>query len=142
MFIGEYIHKMDAKGRTALPSKFKKNIGESLIITRGFDDSLTVYTKDSWKKISEKLSELSITKKAERGFTRFMLAGAVEVEPDKQGRVLIPEYLRQYAGITTDIVWTGAGDRAEIWDKEKWELYLAESIKNSEEIADSLDGVV
>ncbi len=133
---------MDKKGRTALPSKFKKDMGDTIIVTRGFDNSLTVYTKTSWKKISEKLSELSITKKSERGFTRFMLSGAVEIEPDKQGRVLIPEYLRQYAGLDNDIVWTGAGDRAEIWDKEKWDAYITESISKSEEIADSLDGVV
>ncbi len=142
MFIGEYLHKMDVKGRTSLPSKFKKNIGDTLIITRGFDNSLTVYTESSWKEITEKLSKLSITKKAERSFTRMMLSGAIEVSPDKQGRILIPEYLRKYAGIETEIVWAGVGDKAEIWDKAKWDVYLDESIKNSEEIADSLDGVV
>jgi MraZ protein len=99
MLIGEYIHSVDSKGRTSLPSKFKTMMGERVVLSRGFDKTLTVYTLEAWEKLNEKLSSLSISKEAERRFARFMLSGAVEVEVDKQGRIRIPDFLRDYAEI-------------------------------------------
>lgn len=142
MLIGEFIHSLDNKGRTALPVKFKTDFGKKVFLTRGLDNCLSVYTASSWKKMNEKLSNLSLSKSSERGFSRFMLAGAVEVSPDKQGRVLIPEYLREFAGLSKKIIWTGNGDNAEIWDEKKWQKYLEKNTQNPEAMAESLEGII
>ncbi len=114
MLIGEFIHSLDGKGRTALPAKFKTDFGKKVFLTRGLDDCLSVYTVQSWKEISKKLATLSIANSSQRGFSRFMLSGAVETSLDKQGRILIPESLRKFAGLSKKIVWTGNGSNAEI----------------------------
>lgn len=142
MLIGEFTHSLDGKGRTALPVKFKADFGKKVFLTRGLDNCLSVYTAQSWKKMNEKLEALSISKSSERGFSRFMLSGAVEVSPDKQGRILIPEYLREFAGLNKKIVWTGNGDNAEIWSEEKWHEYLSKNTQNPEEMAESLEGII
>ena len=142
MLIGEFTHSLDSKGRTALPSKFKADFGNKVFLTRGLDNCLSVYTAKSWKEISKKLSALSIAKSSQRGFSRFMLSGAVETNLDKQGRILIPEALRKFAGLSKKIVWTGNGDNAEIWDEKKWEEYLSGNTKNPEKMAESLEGII
>ena len=143
MLIGEFTHSIDDKGRTSLPSKFKTEMGTRVVLSRGLENTITVYTEESWKKMNEKLSEhLSLTNPKHREFSRFMLSGAQEVEVDKQGRVRIPEFLKDYAGLTKKLVWTGAGDKAEIWSEEKWNKYIYEISSNPEEIAESLEGII
>lgn len=133
---------MDTKGRISLPSKFKSKMGKKVFITRGLDNCLSVYTKESWKGITEKLNTLSLSKSSDRGFNRFMLSGAVEVDVDKQGRILVPEFLREFAALDKKVVWTGVGDRAEIWDQSRWQKYLSENTKDPESLAESLNGVI
>ncbi len=142
MFIGEYIHNIDQKGRTSVPAKFKGEIGKKIFITRGLDECLSVYTGKSWKEMSGKLGNLSLSKGSERGFGRFMLSGAVEVSVDSIGRILIPEYLRDFAKISKKVVWAGVGDRAEIWDEKTWNTYLKKNTENPEKMAESLEGIV
>ena len=142
MLIGEYTHSIDAKGRTSLPSKFKTEMGTRVILSRGLDKTIAVYTEESWKKLNEKLAQLSITKPAEREFARFMLSGAVEVELDKQGRVRIPDFLKEHAEIDKKLVWTGAGDKAEIWSEENWNKYIKKMTSNPEKLAESLEGII
>lgn len=142
MLIGEYTHTIDSKNRLSLPSKFKKEMGKTVVVTRGLDKCLSVYTKSGWQKISEKLSSLSISKTEERAFNRFMLSGATEVSVDSMGRVLIPEYLKEFGSLDKKVVWTGMGEKAELWDEKKWAKYIAQTNKDPESIAESLDGLI
>lgn len=123
MLIGEYQHTLDPKKRLSLPSKFRKDLGKNVIITRGLDKCLFVFSAPAWKKLAAKFSELSIGSSDTRGFNRFMLAGASEAEVDTAGRVLIPDYLKDFAGLKSDVVVAGVNDRVEVWDKKKWESY-------------------
>lgn len=120
MFVGEYNHSIDSKGRVTIPSKFREALGEHFTVTKGLDGCLWVYPQEEWEKFSEKLAALPIAKKDARNFARFFLAGASEAEPDKMGRVLIPQVLRDYAGLEGEAVVIGAGSRAEIWSKSAW----------------------
>jgi len=144
MLIGEFTHSIDKKNRTSLPARFKGEMGDRIVITKGIETCLSVYTIDSWQKLTEKLNTLSITKTNERKFKRNLLSGAIEVSIDKQGRVLIPANLCSFAGINQDekLVWAGVGDNAEIWSESKWQDYLKENSENSEELAESLEGVI
>ena len=142
MLIGEYTHSIDDKGRTSLPSKFKSEMGARVYLSRGLDDTIAVYTEDSWRELNEKLSKLSITKESERQFKRFMLSGAQEMELDKQGRIRIPDFLKEHAGIEKKVVWVGVGEKAELWSENKWNEYISERLKNPEEIAESLEGII
>lgn len=142
MLIGEYRHTIDDKNRVALPAKFRKEMGKKVYITRGLDNCLSVYTEKSWKVILEKLEGLSISKASERGFNRFMLAGATEVAVDSMGRILVPEYLKDFANVTKKVVWTGAGDRAEMWDETTWEGYLNGKTEDPEAMAENLEGII
>ncbi len=142
MLIGEYRHTIDDKKRISIPAKFRKDMGTTVYVTRGLDNCLSVYTEDSWKQILGKLQNLSISKESERGFNRFILSGATEVEVDSMGRILVPEYLKEFAKIDKKVVWTGAGDRAEMWDEETWNAYLLEKQKDPEAMAESLEGII
>ncbi len=133
MFIGEYRHTLDAKNRISLPAKFRKELGTSVIVTRGLDRCLFVYTKASWKKEAQKFAEHSAGGAAGRAFARLMLAGASEADVDSAGRVLVPDYLKVYAGLGTKCVVAGVSDRVELWDEAAWETYT----KNIERDADS-----
>lgn len=124
MFSGEFQHSIDAKGRVIIPAKFREQLGEKFIVTKGFDQSLFVFSSQEWEKFYEKLSTLPMTDPNTRAFSRRFLAGAVECEPDKQGRVLIPPHLREYAQITSDVTITGNGNKAEIWSTEVWNQYI------------------
>ena len=128
MFMGEYSHTIDAKGRLIIPSKFREGLGEKFVVSKGFDGCLQAYDPETWKGIEEKLKELPQFKKETRAITRFFLAGAVEAEIDKQGRILIPAKLREYAGLKKDVVLAGSGSRVEIWDSEKWGAAEPDSI--------------
>ena len=138
MLIGEYKHNLDAKGRMAIPAKFRNKFSEELVITKGIDSWLFGFEKIEWEKMVEKLTALPITQKDSRAFARLMLAGATVAEIDSQGRILIPEYLRKYANLEKRIVIAGIHSRIEIWGEKEWEEYKKQSEENSEEIAERL----
>ncbi|MCQ2358530.1 MAG: division/cell wall cluster transcriptional repressor MraZ [Phascolarctobacterium sp.] len=141
MLLGEYEHSIDVKGRLAMPSKFREELGNKFIITKGLDGCLSVYDMEQWKKLVEKLSALPSTSKEVRAYTRFILAGACESECDKQGRVCIPPSLRKHAGLEKDAIITGVGSRAEIWDAAKWNEYNEANEENINELAEQLSGL-
>ncbi len=138
MFIGEYEHTVDVKGRIIMPSKLRENIGEKFIITKGLDKCLFAYSKSEWANFEEKLKTLPLTNKNARDFVRFFLSGAVECEIDKQGRFLVPANLRTYANIDKEIVIIGVGTRLEIWNKESWNNYSSEENISADEIAENM----
>ena len=138
MFIGEYEHTVDVKGRIIMPSKLRENIGEKFIITKGLDKCLFAYSKSEWTNFEEKLKTLPLTNKNARDFVRFFLSGAVECEIDKQGRFLVPANLRTYANIDKEIVIIGVGTRLEIWDKSSWTNYSSEENISADEIAENM----
>ena len=121
MFNGEYNHTIDTKGRLIIPSKFREILGDEFVVTKGMDGCLFVYANDDWKVFEQKLTSLPITNKDARKFARFFLAGAAPVEVDKQGRILLPAHLREFAELDKDVVLVGVGSRIEIWNKDKWE---------------------
>ena len=118
MLRGEYQHTLDIKGRVNFPAKIRESLGERFIVTRGLDSCLFVYSGEGWCELEDKLRQLPMSKS--RDIQRFFFASAVEVEPDKQGRILIPQNLRDYAGLEKDIVIIGVSQRAEVWSKERW----------------------
>ena len=138
MLMGEYHHNIDEKNRLVIPSKFRSEIGDDFIITRGLDKCLFVYSKEEWEKQVIKLKALPFTQKDARFFTRFFLSGAVEAELDKSGRVSITSPLIEYAGITKECVIIGANDRLEIWAIEKWMEFLNNNSETFEDIAENL----
>jgi MraZ protein len=138
MFIGEYQHTIDAKGRLAIPAKFKAKLIKGAVVTRGLDNCLFLYPQEEWKALASRLAKLPISKANTRAFARLMLAGAMDVVPDKQGRIVLPDYLRKYAGITKNVVIAGLYNRLEIWDEEKWETYKKGTEKTSVDIAEAL----
>ncbi|ABY93290.1 MULTISPECIES: division/cell wall cluster transcriptional repressor MraZ [unclassified Thermoanaerobacter] len=139
MLMGQYEHTIDAKGRVIIPAKFREELGEKFVLTKGLDNCLFVYSLEEWKNIEAKLKTLPLTKKDARAFTRFFLAGAVECEIDKQGRILIPANLREHAKIEKDVIFIGVSTRVEIWSKEVWEEYSNNTDVSFEEIAEHLD---
>ena len=138
MFMGEYQHSLDKKGRIILPARFRELLGEKFVITRGLDNSLFVYPQEEWKSLENKLKALPFTKADARAFTRFFFSGAVECETDKQGRVLIPNNLREYAFLDKEVVVIGVSNRMEIWSKEKWLKYTNEANLSFEKIAEEM----
>jgi len=138
MFIGEYQHALDDKGRLAVPVKFRHDLKDGAVVTRGLDNCLFVYTKPAWQKLAAKLAALPISQANSRAFARLMLAGAMDLEVDNQGRVLLPDYLRAYAGLKKDVVVAGLYDRVELWDKTKWNSYKKTTEKSSGSIAEAL----
>ncbi len=121
MFMSEYNHTIDAKGRLIIPSKFREALGEEFVVSKGMDGCLFVYANDDWNAFEQKLTSLPLINKEARQFARFFLAGAAQVEVDKQGRILLPAALREFAGIDKDVVLVGVGSRIEIWSREKYE---------------------
>ena len=138
MFIGEYNHNLDEKGRLAVPVKFRNDLKKGAVVTTGLDGCLFLYTMDEWKILAEKLSKLPISQSGTRAFARLMLAGAMDVQVDKQGRIIIPDYLRKYAGMKKKIIVSGLYNRLEIWDENSWEKYKEKKEKESEDIAEKL----
>ena len=121
MFMGEYQHSVDAKGRLIIPSKYREQLGDKMVVTKGLDTCLYLYPMEQWEKIVAKLSELNLLKASDRQFKRMFIAGASECEFDKQGRILLPTPLRGYAKLDKDVVLAGMMERIEIWDKDRWE---------------------
>lgn len=139
MFFGEYEHTIDTKGRVIIPAKLRDALGESFIIAKGLDGCLSVYSMEQWTAFEAKLQALPLSQPDARAFARFFFSGATEGELDKQGRVMIPSNLREHAGLTKDVVIAGAGNRLEIWDKEKREQYLATTASPEEMAAKMSD---
>ncbi len=138
MFMGEYQHNIDTKGRVIVPAKFRDDLGERFIVTRGLDTCLFVYPMDEWKILEQKLKKLPLTKKDARAFTRFFFSGAVECEVDKQGRINIPQPLRTYASLDKECVVIGVSNRLELWQADLWDTYMTESEESFAEIAENL----
>lgn len=138
MLIGEYTHAIDTKNRLSLPSKWRKELGKTIVVTRGLDNCLFVYTERSWQKISEKIAELPIGAADTRGFNRFFLSGAVEIEIDSAGRMLVPDFLKGFAHLKDRVVLAGIHDRVEIWDEGEWTTYKARIEKQADQLAEKL----
>jgi MraZ protein len=138
MFIGEYSHNIDPKKRVAIPAKFRNDFGGKAVVTRGLDKCLFVYPLKTWEELSSKLGSLPMGESGTRSFVRLMLAGAVDVDIDKLGRVLVPDYLKEYAGLKKEVVVAGLYNRLEIWDSGKWSEYKKAAEKNTDEIAEQL----
>lgn len=136
MFMGEYNHTIDAKGRLIVPSKFRESLGDEFVVTKGLDGCLFVYDNQEWTAFEEKLKTLPLTNKEARQFVRFFLAGAASLEVDKQGRILLPANLREFAGLEKDAVLIGVASRIEIWSKERYEGEV--SYENVDEIAEHM----
>ncbi|WP_075981026.1 division/cell wall cluster transcriptional repressor MraZ [Bacillus massilinigeriensis] len=140
MFMGEYHHNVDMKGRLIVPAKFRDDLGETFVITRGLDQCLFGYPLEEWKILEEKLKGLPLTKKDARAFTRFFFSGATECELDKQGRINITTPLLQYAKLEKECVIVGVSNRIEIWSKPLWEDFFAQSEDSFAEIAENMIG--
>ena len=141
MFIGEYSHTLDEKGRLAVPKKFRANLAKGAIVTRGLDNCLFLYTKAEWTKLAEKLANLPFAQANTRAFARLMLAGAMDVTVDKQGRIMLPEYLRVFAGLKKDLVVAGLYNRLELWDQGKWAEYTKRNEAESASIAEQMSAL-
>ncbi len=137
MFIGEFTHSLDPKGRVALPAKFRKDLRGG-IMTHGLDKCLFMFSKEEWGVLAKKIVSLPLAQANSRAFSRLMLSGAGEAEIDPQGRILIPEYLRTYANLEKEIVITGVFNRIEIWDEKTWKHYKARTESASDEIAEKM----
>ncbi|MDG1949266.1 MAG: division/cell wall cluster transcriptional repressor MraZ [bacterium] len=138
MFIGEYKHSIDDKGRLAIPTKFRKELSKGAVVTRGLDTSLFLFPKEEWGKLSEKLASLPLGQSNSRAFARLMLAGAMDVTLDKQGRVVLPEYLREYASLEKKTIVAGLYNRLEIWNEGKWNDYKKKVEGDAESVAEAL----
>lgn len=138
MFIGEYHHQIDDKGRLSVPTKFRTDLAKGAVVTRGLDSSLFLLPMEEWGKLAEKLAGLPLGQANSRAFTRLMLAGAMDVNLDKQGRFIVPDYLRSYANLTKKVVIVGVNTRLELWDEERWEAYRTQTEQEAGEIAEQL----
>lgn len=138
MFMGEYQHTLDAKGRLIVPARFREGLGDTFVVTRGLDHCLFAYPKDEWKSVEEKLRTLPLTKADARAFVRFFFSGATECETDKQGRIILPQNLRDYAQMEKDVVAVGVSTRVELWSADRWQQYVEEAAESYEEIAESI----
>lgn len=138
MFIGEYEHSVDDKGRMAVPAKFRAKLASGAVVTRGLDKCLFLYAREEWEKIAEKLSNLPLSKSNARAFARLMLAGAMEVEIDKQGRINLPKYLTKYSSISAKAIVAGLYNRLEIWNPKDWDGYKEKAEEGSAEITEEL----
>ena len=138
MFMGEFQHNIDVKGRMIVPAKFREGLGSQFIVTRGLDKCLFIYPMQEWQEVEEKLKKLPLTKKDARAFTRFFFSGAIECEVDKQGRINLPQTLRTYADLDKECIVIGVSNRVELWAKDVWDTYFAESEESFAEIAENL----
>lgn len=141
MFMGEYLHNMDKKGRVIMPASFREKLDDSFVVTRGLDNCLFLYPHTEWEKLEKKLNSLPMTDKDARTFVRFFLSGATECSFDSQGRINLPRNLREYAEFDREIVIAGVGSRLELWSREKWDEFLSEAEESHEEIASTLEDV-
>lgn len=138
MFIGEYQHVVDTKGRLFIPARFRDGLGDRFVITKGLDRCLFVYPFPEWEQLELKLKKLPFARADARAFVRLFFSGAAELEPDKQGRIVVPLSLRQYAGLEKEVVVLGVSSRVEVWAREEWEKYSARAGESFEEIAEKI----
>ena len=138
MFIGEYTHTLDPKNRVSLPAKFRKELGRTVVVTRGLDKCLFIYPKKSWEKEAAKVAQHASGNAAGRGLARLMLAGAAEAEADGAGRMLIPENLKSFAGLSSKVVLAGVSDRIEVWDENAWRTYTKDIERDADAYAEKL----
>lgn len=138
MFIGEYQHTLDNKGRVIIPSRFREDLGEEFVMTKGLDNCLFIYARDEWSILEEKLKTLPLTNRDARAFVRFFFSGAAECTLDKQGRVLIPANLREHSRLEKDVVVIGVSTRMEIWSKEEWDSYNSDDNLSYDNIAEKM----
>ncbi len=141
MFIGEYNHTIDAKGRLIIPAKLRDELGDHFVVTKGLDGCLSIYAMNEWKALEAKIHALPLTNPSARKFSRFILAGAAECELDKMGRILLPQVLRQAAELNKEVVLVGVGSRIEIWDKDKWTAASSYDEEDMSEVAQNLEGL-
>lgn len=141
MFMGEYNHTIDAKGRLIVPAKFREVLGDQFVVTKGLDGCLFVYPDQEWTAFEEKLRTLPLTNKNARQFTRFFLAGAAACEVDKQGRILLPQVLRDFAKLEKDVVLVGVASRIEIWSKEVWDASISTYDTDMDEVAENMESL-
>ena len=139
MFVGEFKHSVDEKGRVAVPAKFRDALSSGAILTRGNDGCLTVYRMNEWEELMAKIAKLPQSKLEVRSYVRFLLSGAVDVRTDKQGRINLPNYLKEFAKINKKVVFVGIYDRLELWDEDKWENYRSQLENQSEEVLEQLE---
>ncbi len=138
MLIGEYKYNLDDKKRLTMPSKFRAVLGKKAIVTKGIDGCLFMYSEKAWKELAEKIAKLPFSQSNARSFSRIMLAGAMDVLIDSNGRILIPDYLKEYAKLDKKVVVAGLYNKIEIWDEEEWEKYNKENTDHIEDIAEGL----
>lgn len=138
MFIGEYQHNLDNKGRLAVPAKFRQMLAKGAVVTKGLDNCLFLYPKVKWEEMAQKFANLPVSQAKARAFARHMLAGAMPVEFDTQGRITLPEYLRKFAQLKKEAIIAGLFDRLEIWDEAGWNKYKESTEKDSNEIAEAM----
>ncbi|MBC7344110.1 MAG: division/cell wall cluster transcriptional repressor MraZ [Clostridia bacterium] len=138
MFMGEYVHVIDSKGRLIVPSRFREGLGDRFVATRGLDSCLFLFPKPEWDLLETRLKALPLSRPEARAFTRFLFAGAHECELDRQGRILLPPLLREYAGLEKEAVFIGVGNRVEVWEKERWEKYRQQAAQTYEQVAEKL----
>ena len=141
MFIGEYAHNIDDKGRLAIPAKFRLSLKNGAVVTKGLDNCLFLYPKKEWQDIAGKIAALPFNKSNDRALARHFLAGAMEVDFDSQGRINLPEYLRSFAGLRKKVVVAGLYNRLEVWNESAWQTYRQATEKESNTIAEALEGV-
>ena len=141
MFMGEYHHNLDSKGRLIIPADFRKQIGDKMIFTKGMDGCIFGYTEEVWQKVQAKLAHLPLTKRNTRKFTRLFYSGAMESEFDKQGRVNLTTTLKKHAELTKECVIVGVSDRIEIWSLKNWESFEEEATSDYDDIAENLDDI-
>lgn len=139
--MGEYNHTIDAKGRLIVPAKFREVLGDEFVVTKGLDGCLFVYPDEEWKAFEEKLKSLPLTNKNSRQFTRFFLAGAASCEVDKQGRILLPSVLRDFAQLEKEVVLVGVGSRIEIWSRKKWDECMDTYDDDMDEVAENMESL-
>jgi MraZ protein len=138
LLTGEYQNKMDSKKRISIPAKLREILGKTVVITRGLDQCLFVYPTDTWNEFAEKVNKLPLSQESGRSFARLIFSGAQEVEIDNLGRILIPDYLKDYASLEKEVVIIGTGSRLEIWNKDKWEKYRTNEIEELDQRAEML----
>jgi len=138
MFIGEYYYTIDPKGRIAIPSKLRSALSKGGVITKGLDNCLFIFSLKDWQQMAEKIKGLPLSQSNSRAFSRLMLAGAMDIKLDSQGRILVPDYLRRYVGLKKKIVLAGVYNRLEVWDEKEWEKYKKRTEKESGDIAEKL----
>ncbi|MHB8155933.1 MAG: division/cell wall cluster transcriptional repressor MraZ [Desulfocucumaceae bacterium] len=139
MFIGEYQHAIDTKGRLFIPARFREGLGDKFILTKGLDGCLFVYPPKEWTALEQKMRSLPFTRADARAFVRFFFSGATECEVDKQGRILIPSSLREYASLEKETMVIGISSRVEIWARQKWEEYSQSTSASAEQLAEKMD---